>query len=865
MAITPYSTPLQYQYKPLNLMAFAEPLMKMQEKYDLTKASLEDADVKATALQYATDPERAKQLEQLYRTKRDELVANLLETKNYTQAASKLKQLNKLWLEDPERVALETNYKTFVERDKEEAARVAKGDIEKEEYDQWRRGELRKFEEAGGTAYTENAANPTGTYNPITGKVGRRINLQKDFDAEKKDIASKIKAKEWTGALRSLGIEPTSGDAQFVKSSFEKLSAEEIEQKVEEYMMGLERYRPWLQEKAGYNFDDYLYAKDGGEAFQKLSNGLVDKNLEANERYIKKLEADKKTDTDEYKRALENRDILLDQRNNPDANVIRGLYTRDYMNRQYDAAALGEVFEINNVKSEYTFREIPAATGSGSDFTLAGTVGRTTPTTKELVATDLEVIRRNATQALLPSVKDIGNIGGGQMRALGMGAKGSKTRNQIEANPALAVPRYQRILALYEQTKGKGSRAFHNALVGAGLADGVGYNITATVFKALGEQGTAQQMDTTLGKMEDDYGKFQDADNQLRASADIVINDKDFSNFIATTGSEKVVTSMDTLEKLAKAWKTTVDKLISSGVVEKTGGVSGGSMSFGGASSGTQYFLSPNNIAKAYGFKDFKDAIHQGFNFNAAGASGLNIAINKAKDAALERSYSGNEMGVRVIGDKAVDAALKDELLNASEMTRYSPLNFKSWANVPGFDEKGNMLGGTKIDPSVSPKVEMRGNTVYLGLSYLYKDEDGNVKSNTIELKAKPGQGALLEEVLRREAQMNYQLKDGNKVAAQTYDDVMVGLYNISHDSKVTPQSASAAHVSASSRKALLETIKTGEQGTTIQLVKEYVNENVAPVYRAYIVSPNNKKDTGLKATSINGLKVLVAEQLDLR
>ena len=41
MAITPYSTPTQYQYKPLNLMAFAEPLMKMQEKYDLTKAAIE--------------------------------------------------------------------------------------------------------------------------------------------------------------------------------------------------------------------------------------------------------------------------------------------------------------------------------------------------------------------------------------------------------------------------------------------------------------------------------------------------------------------------------------------------------------------------------------------------------------------------------------------------------------------------------------------------------------------------------------------------------------------------------------------------------------------------------------------------------
>lgn len=864
MAITPYTTPLQYQYKPLNLMAFAEPLMKMQEKYDLTKASLEEADVKASSLQFAADPEKARALEQVYRTKRDELVANLLETKNYTQAASKLKQLNKLWLEDPERVALETNYKTFLERDKEELARIGVGDgkITKEEYLQWRTDEIRKFTDVGGTNFRNDPDSPGGTtYNVVTGTVGRTANMQKDYDETAYKAASAIKAKKWDSALQAMGIEPTVEDMKYMQQHFEKLSPEEIEGAVEQYMRGLDRFKPWLQEKAAYDFKDYLYANDEGASYNTLAKNLLNKGIATIDRDLEKIAKDKGKDSQEYKEALATKEYFQEQLQNPNTKVIEQLYTQDYMNKKYDAKALGDIFRINNSSIDYTFRDIPAATGSGSDFTLAGTVGRTTPTTKELVATDLEAIRRTTTQALMPSMKDIGNIGGGQMRALGMGAKGTTTRSQIEANPALAVPRYQRILALYEQTKGKGSRAFHNALVGAGLAEGVGYNITATVFKALGEKGTAQQMDTTLGKIEDDYGKFQDADNQLRASAKIVQEDKDFINVVKSIEDQQATVSYDTIKRLATAWKTTPEKLISSGVVQYT--------EPRGSAAGVQtkptYYLSGKNIAKAYGYNNVQDAVNNGFDFSWAGAGIMAGKINAARDAALQRSYSGNEMGVRLIGDKAVDAALKDEVFNASEMTRYSPLNFKSWANVPGFDEEGNMLGGTKIDTSVSPKIEMRGNTVYLGLSYLYKDEDGNVKSNTIELKAKPGQGALIEEVLRREAKMNYQLKDDNKVAAQTYDDVMVGLYNISHDSKVTPQSASAAHVSASSRKAVLETIKTGEQGTTIQLVKEYVNENVAPVYRAYIVSPNNKKDTGFKATSINGLKVLVAEQLDLR
>jgi len=38
----PYSRPLQYQYKPLGLDAFAAPLKEMQKSYDITKSAYED-------------------------------------------------------------------------------------------------------------------------------------------------------------------------------------------------------------------------------------------------------------------------------------------------------------------------------------------------------------------------------------------------------------------------------------------------------------------------------------------------------------------------------------------------------------------------------------------------------------------------------------------------------------------------------------------------------------------------------------------------------------------------------------------------------------------------------------------------------
>jgi len=222
-------------------------------------------------------------------------------------------------------------------------------------------------------------------------------------------------------------------------------------------------------------------------------------------------------------------------------------------------------------------------------------------------------------------------------------------------------------------------------------------------------------------------------------------------------------------------------------------------------------------------------------------------------------------MGSRIVGDKVVDAALGQELLNASELTRFAPLTGRGWANVPGFDEEGRMAGGTKLAEGKTPKIGMRGNVVFMEIPYTYKDEDGDTRSNTVEVMAKPGQEALFEKILRRTAQMNYQLKDSDPLANQTFQTTAVGLYNLMTSSSVTRQSAEAAEVNNTNRTAVLETIPTGETGVNIRLVKEYVGNNVDPIYKAYVISPAGKVDTGLKSSDINGLKVQIAEQRYLK
>jgi hypothetical protein len=365
---------------------------------------------------------------------------------------------------------------------------------------------------------------------------------------------------------------------------------------------------------------------------------------------------------------------------------------------------------------------------------------------------------------------------------------------------------------------------------------------------------------TTLETMQDDFNRFRDSDDQIKSLVNVINEDKGFKNFIEETRTTKVEVSEDAVKKLAKARGKTVDQLVSAGVVTRSG-----TEVYADGINTTTFTMSPQNIAKAYGFKSYEDALNKGFNFNTAGAVNLSRNINSAKDAAIKRSYVGNEMGARIVGDKVVDAALNQELLNASELTRFAPLTGKGWANVPGFDEEGRMVGDTKLAEGKTPKIGMRGNVVYMEIPYTYKDEDGDTRSNTVEVSAKPGQELLFEKILRRTAQMNYQLKDSDRLANQTFQTTAVGLFNIMTNSSVTRQSAEAADVTSSNRRAVLETIQSGEAGVNIQLVKEYVNENVDPIYKAYIISPAGKLDTGLKSSDINGLKVQIAEQRYLK
>jgi len=873
MAITPYSTPTQYQYKPLNLMAFAEPLIKMQEKYDLTKAAIEDSDVSMSALQYGKDREKAEELKNVYRQKRDELVANLLETSNYTQAASKLKQLNKLWTEDPERIAIESNYKTFLERDKEELARVGVGEgkITKQQYLQWRADEIRKFDEAGGTNFRNDKNTPGGTtYNIVTGTIGRTADMSKEMQELMFKAADAIQAKKYTGAMQALGIDPVVGDAKFKISDYENLSRAEIEAKVEQYIKQQDRFKPWLIEKADYDFKDIVYAKDGGAKYNQVAATLLQQNYAANEQYIQKAEKDKKAKSkdfneEDYKKALLNRDFLLEQMDNPNQDVIRDLFVQNEMNRQYDASALGRIFEVNNSKTSYTFRDLPSdsdSTGGGNGIFDAKTGAIVNPTVDAKTYIGLQQSFSKSKAGALKAVKANNNIGVDPtfaIRQITMGTKGSALRRQMEANPALALPRQQQMLAVYQQSSNAAD--FKNKLIKAGFTSADSKNAT-TAWNLLSNSTTRQAIANNIQGAMEDYNNMEVAMNLLDEADRVSLSDKKFLGQVAALGTETHPVSESTVRDFAKLTGKSVEELIRMGAVEHTPARYAKEVAIP-----EQYRLSGNRIARLYGYQTLEQAVANGVDFADKGIKGLGGSINLLQKEASKRLYSAQEMGQVFSNDPKVDKVLTNLVPNAESLASYVPAGGK-WDNVPGFSEDGRPMAGTTIEGP--PRIGVRGNQVYFQVTYNYKNPldalgKGTLQT-TVEVRPKASQKVYVNEALNRIAVNAYQNKDESAASQQVFETAANALYNSVTENAPTRQLGKMAEVSSSNREAVLQSIP-GNSGNSYQIVKRWQGEGVNPVYVAKVVGPGGSttlKQNGkeVKSNDVESIKVYLSEML---
>ena len=879
MPITPYTAPLQYEYKPLNLMAFAAPLSKMQEEFDITTNAVETSDFDLEHLPYGTDKEKAKALIETVEGKRDELAKNLAETKNYKQAAIKLKQLNQLWKEDPEAVALKSNYALFSKLDEEEKKRMNSGEISRNDYYQWRAGTIRDYEQSGGADFRAGYDNPQGTYNPI-GRQGRLKDLEKELEELSWKVASNLNAKK-SDAFRAAGIDPTTLDAKFVKTVMESLTPQDAANKISAYLRTLPRFREWGQEVAGYNYEEIK--ANNPEGHKELAASLYTNLLESADAKIAQIQKSAKKKPEllqnpEYLKLLEYKEkaTLGLQTGEFDDNLVKDLYTQDHLNSMYDMGAVGQVVEVDNVTHDYTFRDMPDEDGGGAGGIFGGSGGFMMPDTEEKWSIDnITKLKAQYGKNIWNWNKKINGLVDGNVRAAIMGDPSSKQYQKLLDDPSLVRSRQVQLMEALSETLGgkKTWQQFQKEAADRGIQIGEGR--ARAIWGSLSKnnnQGIADYQSFLESSASDNEqyvnvkGVYQninenvikngDYQHSLGMMANMPINElmqytpNDWANQTASgAGGMGFLTPEKKAEIKKQLWL--YDKRNYSEEQLKKAGI---------PKSGENY-LTLAQLAKIKGYKNIDEAITSGYDFggiNVESGRSITQEVNHLRQKVYNSSTERTEMGYRYVGNQKLDNEMSKYFLSSGELTSYVPAYSKDWSNQPGFTAEGKMAPGTKLNISANraPKLIFHGNQLLYEVPIIIIDEEtGKPKETTVKLRPKAGMNVHHDQILRA---LDEASSGGTEQDMQTNSMVKAGRFDLAFQGNpLSPQYVQSPTVTKGGTGVNLYTIPV-DNGAKIQVEKRWREGGSYPVLMikqinndgtsSYVPNPSTGKDWYINA-----------------
>ena len=242
MPITPISTPYTAEYKPLGLEAFAAPLSKMQEKFDVAQTEIEGT--KYALSRMSQDDERAKKLLLDLEGKTAELSQNLGRSGNYKQATKQLKNLNEYFNSSPELAAIKSNYNKYQENYKIMQSRINKdGTFTEKDFDLWDYNARNNFK---GTNYDKSTQTyTTGDFSP------KGFNLEKELNDEVKSIA-KMSPSDRILAIQNLN--PNIDGNEIRQQLTEVRTKADVSRAIRNFVLTGDRYKNWKQEEAQMEF-----------------------------------------------------------------------------------------------------------------------------------------------------------------------------------------------------------------------------------------------------------------------------------------------------------------------------------------------------------------------------------------------------------------------------------------------------------------------------------------------------------------------------------------------------------------------------------------------------------------------------------
>ena len=238
MPITPFTTPLKTEYKPLGIDKFFTPLSQMQAKYDVAKTAIDDTKFKLARM--SQDDSAVNPILEDLNQKTKELSQNLVRTGNYREAAKKLALLNKTYAEDKGVKAYKSSYDNYNEWLAAEEKRVLSEEISQEQLD------LAKYEIQNtwkGTSYDEES----DRYNILSPTPSTK-NMEEDFRKEALALAKMAEGKKYD-ELVDAGFDEY-GDAITLKRSFDTKSKEQITREISNFLSNSDKYKNWIKELA---------------------------------------------------------------------------------------------------------------------------------------------------------------------------------------------------------------------------------------------------------------------------------------------------------------------------------------------------------------------------------------------------------------------------------------------------------------------------------------------------------------------------------------------------------------------------------------------------------------------------------------
>jgi hypothetical protein len=889
MAINPYSTPSRLEYRPLGLEKFAQPFSEMSKKLELenerinlTEDKLVDTDFAIKNLSYGTDPERAKALKEEFAAKRDAIAENLLATKDYRKAQRDLLKLQKLWTTHEEKVALEGNYQTWMDRVKEEKDRIGKqGGITKQEFEEWYNDELRKFGEKGGTSYIRNAENPEGTYNFITGKVGRTENLDEKLQKLELELGKAVPGQKVEGLLKAAGIDTTTMDKHFISTTIDEKNAADVARKVSQYLQTLPEYKPFFKEKVYYSLQNIKNAGQYDDYSQQLVNGqiaAIDKNIKAREEYLNspKIKGDKEKDP-EYQALLNARSQYEELKNAEkiDPQIVANLHEQQYLKSRYDKTALGNLLAYKNIEYDETFRDIPqpdtdGSGGSGSK--IKDGLGVLAPTiyTPSNINSIFENIS-NANSKLLSSVKTINDIGGLRKTILRDLPGGSKTHNLFERQVAFrdAVISSNSIQEFKQELNSKGIKPtteelnklwkdfkspkspYMTALNNGINAGGLVYNNFVTgqtqiqnLKKSVAEDADFKVYSSKIGAESPLTGGGL-GENNLGLSPEMFMAAR---LKVAGGGNDKTpVTDKDkwfaTLGKLFDANNYTPEQLKKAGIDKNKIDVQ--------VARNIQYRpLTMDQVARLKGFKNYGDAVLHDYDFGGIPIkSSIKIGKEETENTYFTSGLSGTpqqitnnfivhagrkglkseEMAYELLNDPKNQKILSEHFMTIDNVIRSSRTGSQGFAGLPGFDDEGNPEKGTDVlrGTGITPKIIVHNGQISLAVPY--KHEGG---TGTLTIEPQPGSEGLIGRIVRDNK--SRLLKSNDPTDIQTYNTLSEAQFALIHGNAANDVSASnpANNVSQERKRAPITNIEIADSygnPMKVKIVKTWQGDGVPP------------------------------------